>query len=100
MLQWLCEQFMDVEVSAKIKASKSEQKGLREGYRSGFRVRRFDTRMGTMYLFVPELRKGGYIPFLVTVKSRQKRYINVIKGSIHQWCIDSENQTAYPKSRD
>ena len=85
MLQWLCEQLMDVEVAAKINAHKSERTNSRQGYRSGFRVRRFDTRMGTMYLFVPKLRKGGYIPFFVSEKSRsetallgviQEAYIN------------------------
>lgn len=80
MLQWLCEQLMDVEVAAKINAHKSERTDSRQGYRSGFRVRRFDTRMGTMYLFVPKLRKGGYIPFFVTEKSRSETaLINVIQ---------------------
>jgi transposase-like protein len=63
MLQWLCEQMMEAEVTAKIQAQKSERTDTRTGYRSGYRVRRFDTRMGTMYLFVPKLRKGGYVPF-------------------------------------
>lgn len=63
---------MDVEVAAKINAQKSERTDSRQGYRSGFRVRRFDKRMGTMYLFVPKLRKGGYIPFFVTEKSRSE----------------------------
>lgn len=80
MLQWLCEQLMDVEVAAKLNAQRSERTDNREGYRSGFRVRRFDTRMGTMYLFVPKLRKGGYIPFFVTEKSRSETaLINVIQ---------------------
>lgn len=80
MLQWLCEQLMDVEVAAKINAHKSERTNNRQGYRSGFRVRRFDTRMGTMYLFVPKLRKGGYIPFFVSEKSRSETaLINVIQ---------------------
>ena len=38
----------------------------REGYRSGYRPRRLDTRMGTMYLLVPKARNGGYIPFFIT----------------------------------
>ena len=59
---------MDVEVTAKINASKSERNPQRAGYRLGYRVRRFDTRMGTMYLFVPKLRNGGYVPFFVTEK--------------------------------
>lgn len=80
MLQWVCEQLMDVEVVAKIKAQKSERRDNREGYRSGFSVRRFDTRMGTMYLFVPKLQKGGYISFFVTEKSpSETALINVIQ---------------------
>lgn len=72
MLQWLCEQLMEAEVSAKVQAQKSERTDSREAYRSGYRVRRFDTRMGTMHLFVPKLRKGGYVPFFVTEKSRSE----------------------------
>ena len=80
MLQWLCEQLMDVEVASKIQANKSERTDERKGYRSGYRVRRFDTRMGTMYLFVPKLRQGGYIPFFVSEKSRSEAaLINVIQ---------------------
>ena len=74
MLKWLCEQLMEVEVAAKINASKSEHNPERTGYRSGYRVRRFDTRLGTMYLFVPKIRKGGYIPFFVTEKSVLKQH--------------------------
>ena len=80
MLQWLCEQLMDVEVASKVQANKSERTDERKGYRSGYRVRRFDTRMGTMYLFVPKLRQGGYIPFFVSEKSRSEAaLINVIQ---------------------
>lgn len=80
MLQWLCGQLMEAELASKIKADKSERTDDREGYRSGYRVRRFDTRMGTMYLLVPKLRKGGYIPFFVTEKSRSEAALmNVIQ---------------------
>jgi len=76
---------MEAEVSAKIKAQKSERTDSRQGYRSGYRVRRFDTRMGTMYLFVPKLRKGGYVPFFVTEKSRaEAAQIQVIQEAYIQ----------------
>ena len=42
------------------------------GYRSGYRPRRLDTRMGTMYLMVPKVRQGGYIPFFVTERKRSE----------------------------
>lgn len=80
MLKWLCEQLMEAELSAKIGADKSERSTERNGYRSGYRTRRFDTRMGTMYLVIPKPRKGGYIPFFVTEKKRSEvALMNVIQ---------------------
>lgn len=69
MLEWLCSKMMEAERSDK-----------RLAYRSGYRPRRFDTRMGTMYLMVPKLRKGGYIPFFVNEKKRSEvALLNVIQ---------------------
>jgi transposase-like protein len=80
MLKWLCERLMDVEVETKLGAEKSERATSRQGYRSGYRVRRFDTRMGTMYLMVPKIRNGGYIPFFVEAKKRSEAALmNVIQ---------------------
>ena len=64
MLQWLCHKMMEVEVENKLGAGKGEHSPKRTGYRSGTRVRRFDTRMGTMYLLVPKVRKGATYPSL------------------------------------
>ena len=72
MLEWLCEQMMEVEVSNKIGADKHEQSKERTSHRCGFRPRRLDTRMGTMYLMVPKVRNGGYIPFFVTERKRSE----------------------------
>jgi putative transposase len=69
---------------------KSEHKSTpknkdRQSSRSGYRPRRLDTRAGTLYLLVPKVRKGGYIPFFVTERKRseaaliqvvQEAYIN------------------------
>jgi putative transposase len=72
MLEWLCHQMMEVEVSEKLGAKKGEHSDKRTGHRCGTRVRRFDTRMGTIYLLVPKVRKGGYIPFFVTERKRSE----------------------------
>ena len=80
MLKWLCERLMEAEVENKLCAEKSERNHERQGYRSGYRVRRFDTRMGTMYLMVPKIRNGGYIPFFVEAKKRSEAALmNVIQ---------------------
>jgi len=80
MLKWLCNQLMEAELTSKLGATKSERTDKRNGYRSGYRPRRFDTRMGTMYLMVPRPRKGGYIPFFVTERKRSEvALMNVIQ---------------------
>lgn len=45
MLEWLCDQLMEAEVSSQIGAAKNEQSPNRSSYRSGYRPRRLDTRM-------------------------------------------------------
>lgn len=72
MLEWLCEQMMEAEVSMKLSADKSERSEERSGYRSGYRPRRLDTRLGTLYLMVPKIRQGGYIPFFVNAYKRSE----------------------------
>lgn len=72
MLEWLCSELMEAEVSQQLGAEKGERSGSRSGYRCGYRPRRLDTRMGTMYLMVPKVRQGGYIPFFVTERKRSE----------------------------
>src|SRR5574344_1502923 len=73
MMQWVMDKFMELEVAHKTGAEKGLHAENRTGYRSGYRVRRFDTRLGTVYLSVPKLRQGGYIPFFVTEKKRSEQ---------------------------
>jgi len=73
MLQWMMDKFMEIEVARKTGAPKGSHSQSRIGYRCGYRVRRFDTRLGTVYLSVPKIRQGGYIPFFVTEKKRSEQ---------------------------
>jgi hypothetical protein len=41
---------MEAEISEQVGAEKSERADRRSDYRCGYRPRRLDTRMGTMYL--------------------------------------------------
>lgn len=72
MLEWLCTQLMEAEVSGLVGAEKNAHSPSRSGYRCGYRPRRLDTRMGTMYLMIPKLRSRGYIPFFVTERKRSE----------------------------
>ncbi len=80
MLKWITDQLMQIEAEVKAGANKNEHNHERKTYFSGYRPRRFDTRMGTIYLMVPKLRKGGYVPFFVTAKKRsEEALISIIQ---------------------
>ena len=85
MLKWLLAEFMQAESEALVGSEKNKHSKERKTYFSGYRPRRFDTRLGTCYLLVPKLRNGGYIPFFLEEKKRsesalisliQEAYIN------------------------
>ena len=79
MLQWMMDMFMEIEVARKTGAPKGSHSQTRTGYRCGYRVRRFDTRLGTVYLSVPKIRQGGYIPFFVTEKKRSEQFPKAVE---------------------
>jgi transposase-like protein len=72
MLEWLCAHLMEAEVSEQLGAAKNEHSYERTSSRSGYRPRRLDTRMGTMYLMIPKVRSGGYIPFFIVERKRSE----------------------------
>ena len=61
MLEWLCAQMIEAEVSNKLGTEKNEHCNDRTRSRSGYRPRCYNTRMGTMYLPIPKVRNGDYI---------------------------------------
>jgi len=56
MLQWVTESMMQLEAEQKVGVEKGTNSPTRTTHFSGTRLRRFDTRLGTMYLLVPKLR--------------------------------------------
>ena len=72
MLEWVARQMMLIEAEAKVGAEKSRGSADRKTYFSGARVRRIDSRLGTVYPYIPKLRKGGYVPFFVTERKRSE----------------------------
>ena len=74
MLEWLCTHLMEAEVDQQLGAEKSQRTDGRSGYRSGYRPRRLDTRMGTMYLCSPgDLILTKDALYLLSYISKEKR---------------------------
>lgn len=72
MLEWLAEELMRVEAEARVGAEKGKHSEERKTHFSGYRVRKLHSRVGTLYLMVPKVRKGGYIPFFLTERKRSE----------------------------
>lgn len=73
MLQWMAQQLMEIEVTTlKTEVEKGRHSGVRKTHRNGYRIRRWDTRLGTIYLTVPKVRSGGYQPFFLVNRQRSE----------------------------
>jgi len=53
---------MEVEIARLTGAGPNEKSPDRLASRNGYRERRFDTRLGSIELLIPKLRKGSYFP--------------------------------------
>ena len=63
---------MEMEANKITGSEKGEHNSERTDYRSGYRPRRFDTRLGTMNLQVPKFRNNGYVPFFMQDRQRSE----------------------------
>jgi putative transposase len=71
---FLCHQIMEAEVSAQIGAGLGERAPAeRTTYRNGYRERRWDTRAGSLELFIPKLRAGSYFPSFLEPRTRSEQ---------------------------
>lgn len=76
----LVEQVMDVEVGQLVGAASHERTENRQNQRNGYRDRRWDTRVGTVNLAIPKVRKGSYMPsFLEPRRRAEQALVSVIQ---------------------
>ena len=62
LLKIFAEKLMGAEVDALCQAGYGERSADRVNQRNGYRMRRWDTRVGTVDLAIPKLRAGSYFP--------------------------------------
>lgn len=73
-VQFLTEALMELEVTEQVGAERYERTPSRRTQRNGHRARRWDTRVGTVDLRIPKLRKGSYFPsWLLEPRRRVER---------------------------
>jgi putative transposase len=69
----LSQALMETEVAGLIGADRYERTSDRQTYRNGYRLRTWDTRVGTIELAIPKLRAGSYFPSLLEPRRRAER---------------------------
>jgi len=72
-LRFLVEALMDLEVTERIGAARYERTPTRQTQRNGYRLRPWDTRVGTVPLRIPKLRQGSYFPSWLEPRRRAER---------------------------
>jgi putative transposase len=66
-------ELMEIEVTGKTGAARSERNPDRLCLRNGYRERRLDTRVGTIELPIPKLRKSSYFPSFLEPRRRAEK---------------------------
>ena len=76
MVRTFAEALMDAEASALCNAGYGERTPVRTNARNGYRPQRWDTRVGTMDVAIPKLRRGSYFPdWLLEPRRRAERAV-------------------------
>ena len=74
LLSTMIHALMNAEVDALCGARYGERSAQRVNYRNGYRKRPFDTRLGTLELAIPRVRRGSYLPqWLLEPRRRAER---------------------------
>ena len=74
------QKLMDFDVENLVGAGRYERSDIRTTQRNGYRERDLETRLGTLELKIPKLRKGSYFPaFLEPRKTAERALVAVIQ---------------------
>ncbi len=72
-LQAFLQELIEAEVAAQIGATRHERTDERTTYRNGRRPTDWNTRLGTVRLRIPKLRKGAYFPSFLEPRRRSEQ---------------------------
>lgn len=70
---------MEADVAGICRADAGERTPLRDNHRNGFRDRPLESRLGTLDLRIPKLRRGSYLPSFLEPRRRwEQAFVNVV----------------------
>ena len=76
----MLQKLMEFDIENRVGAGRYERSDARTTQRNGYRERDLETRLGTLELKIPKLRKGSYFPaFLEPRKTAERALVAVIQ---------------------
>jgi putative transposase len=85
MIGFAAQRLMELETEALCGAGHGERTADRVNQRNGYRDRDWQTRVGTVELRIPKLRRGSYFPaFLEPRRTVEKTLTAVIQEAAHR----------------
>ena len=97
-LRWLLQELMDAEVSAQIGADRYERSSERTTQRNGYRVRPWDTRLGTLELAIPKLRQGSSFPSWLEPRRRAEQALVALVAEAYVQGVSTREVEALVRS--
>jgi transposase-like protein len=80
LAETMLQRLMEWDVEGQIGAGRYERSDARTTHRNGYRERDLETRLGTLELKIPKLRRGSYFPaFLEPRKTAERALVAVIQ---------------------
>jgi transposase-like protein len=78
MLAYAADQLMEAEVGGLTRAGYREKSAERAVSRNGYRSRIWDTRLGSIELAIPKLRKGSYFPSFIDARRTAEKALAAV----------------------
>jgi transposase-like protein len=97
-VRWLLQELMEAEVSAQIGAGRYERSSERTTQRNGYRVRPWDTRLGTLERAIPKLRQGSYFPSWLEPRRRAEQALVAVVAEAYVQGVSTRKVEALVQS--
>jgi transposase-like protein len=92
-LEWIIQELIEAEATAKIGAAPFERSDERTTQRNGHRPRLWSTKAGDLGLKIPKLRTGSFFP--VAARATPPHRPGPLRGGdggVGAWCVDPQGR--------
>jgi putative transposase len=94
----MVQELMEAEVRAQIGADRYERTEERTAQRNGYRLRPWDTRLGSMALAIPKLRTGSYFPSFLEPRRRAEQALVAVVAEAYVQGVSTRKVEALVQS--